>query len=253
MSSTSWCHPRVTKSAISGHFRLQRGVEDGEPARQILLDRKLGLQLRLQLELFGVVAFLLPGRHEGPKGAPLVAVDPVDGMLPALEAEHGGEKLRPEPLLLEPGRNPVDGCDLVLEVGIANDDPGVSERVLPTFELRAGLGGNGVQKLLKVVLGADELAGRERLETDSAHPGRAQPELRLERHRCSRKREQPFTSRPRELLLAEEDVAKSHQKAASTSAAPRSARDHVAPLPTQHRLSVHRAKSKQPRSPIDWA
>src|SRR5919201_6391361 len=76
---------------------LNRGVEQPEPAGEIRLDRQLALQLRLQLQLLGVVALLvLARRDERPERAALVAVDPVDGVLPTLEAERGREQLRPE-------------------------------------------------------------------------------------------------------------------------------------------------------------
>src|SRR5205809_201598 len=93
----------ASKRPDGGPRYLERRVEDAEPAGQILLDRQLRLELRLQLQLLGVVALLvLPGRNEGPEGAALVAVDPVDGMLPALELEDRGQELRAEALLLEP-------------------------------------------------------------------------------------------------------------------------------------------------------
>ena len=79
--------------------RSDRRVEQRQPARQILLDRKLLLELRLQLELGRVVALLaLAGRDERPEGAALEAVDPVDGVLAALEAERRREELRAEAL-----------------------------------------------------------------------------------------------------------------------------------------------------------
>src|SRR5947209_3505918 len=57
-------------------------VEDAEPAAQVLLDRELLLELRLQLELLGVVALLVVARwDEGPERAALVPVDPVHGLL----------------------------------------------------------------------------------------------------------------------------------------------------------------------------
>src|SRR5438270_3756563 len=100
---------------------LERGVEDAEPARQVLLDGKLALELRLQLELGGVVPLLaLALRHERPERPAFVAVDEVDGMLAALEPEDGGEQLRAEALLLQAGRDRVHGCDLILELRIAD-------------------------------------------------------------------------------------------------------------------------------------
>src|SRR5262245_28419729 len=79
---------------------LQGRVEDGEPARQILFDRKLSLELRLQLELLRVVALLpFAFRHERPEGTALEAVDPEDPSAveaPALEGEHRRQQLGPE-------------------------------------------------------------------------------------------------------------------------------------------------------------
>src|SRR5438094_5958480 len=144
--------------------RSERSVEEAEPARQVLLDRQLTLELRLQLELLGVVALLLlPGRHERIERAPLVAVDPVDRMLPAVEAEHGRQKLRAEALLLEPLRNGMDGGDLILELRVAHHDPGEAEAVLLAREPRSGLRRDRVENLLEIGLGAHELAGRQRL------------------------------------------------------------------------------------------
>src|SRR4029079_5961180 len=111
---------KVTRSPqFAGETLLERSVEDAEPAAQILLLGELGLQLGLQLELLGVVALLpLAGRDERPERAALVAVDPVDGLLAALELEDRREQLGPEALLLEPLRHRVHGRDLVLELGI---------------------------------------------------------------------------------------------------------------------------------------
>src|SRR5690349_18686617 len=108
---------KVMRNAhFAGNSALERCVEDAEPAAQILLDRQLRLELRLELELLGVVALLpRPGRHEGPEGTPLVAVDPVDGVLAALELEDRCEQLRAEPLLLQPLGDGVNGRDLILE------------------------------------------------------------------------------------------------------------------------------------------
>src|SRR5919108_6395765 len=125
---------------------LEGRVEDAEPAREVLLDRQFRLELRLQLQLLGVVApLVLSGRDEGPEGAALVAVDPVDGVLTALEAKHRGQELRAEPLFLEPLCHRVHGGDLVLELRIADDDPGEAELVLLALELRARVGRDSVE------------------------------------------------------------------------------------------------------------
>src|SRR2546430_457020 len=104
--------------------RLDRGVEQAEPARQVLLDRQLRLELRLQLELRRVVAVLaVVERDERPPRAALEAVDPVDGVRAALEPERGGKELRAEALLGQPLRDRVHGGDEVLEVRVAHDHP----------------------------------------------------------------------------------------------------------------------------------
>src|SRR3954465_15111235 len=98
MSRHLWRHGVVTmaKPAIC---RLKRRIEDPEPAAQLGLDRQFRVQFRLQFELLGVVALLpLPRRRERPEGAGLVAVDPVDGVLPSVEPEDGREELGPETL-----------------------------------------------------------------------------------------------------------------------------------------------------------
>ena len=100
-------------------------------------------------------------------------------MLAALELEDRGEELRAEALLLEALRDGVDRRDLILEIGVADDDPRVAELVLAALELRAGVGGDTVEQLLEVVLGADEVAGRERLEARlPPAPARAQARAR---------------------------------------------------------------------------
>ena len=96
--------------------------------------------------------------------------------------------------------------DLVLELRIVDDDPRVAEFVLAAFELGAGVGRDPVQELLEIVLGADEVAGRKRLEADAPRPGRAQPQLGVERDRGGRQREQPLARRAGELLSPEQDV-----------------------------------------------
>src|ERR1043166_3468570 len=97
--------------------RLDRRIEQAEPPRQVLLDRKLLLQLRLQLELGGVVALLaFAGRDEWPERAALVPVDPVDRVVAAVEAERGREELRAEPARDELRPDQVHGRDEVLEV-----------------------------------------------------------------------------------------------------------------------------------------
>src|SRR5262249_32270664 len=117
---------------------LNRGVEEAEPGREILLDRQLALELRLQLELLGVVALLLVShRDDRPERPALVAVDPVDRMLPTLEAERGREQPLPEAALLQLGADQVDRRDEILELRIANDQPLEAEVVGAALHLRA--------------------------------------------------------------------------------------------------------------------
>src|SRR5262249_56746887 len=166
-----------------------------------------GREFRFRLELFGLAAPRAAARrHERPEGAPLVAVDPVDGTLPALDLEDGGEELPAEALLLEPLRDCVDCCDLVLELGVAHDDPRVAELVLATLELRARVRRDAIEQLLQVVLRPNEVAGRERLEADPGGACCAQAELRVERHCRRGECEETLTRRRGQLLLAEKDV-----------------------------------------------
>src|SRR6266536_4092457 len=95
-------HRAMSRGQDRGTCPLQRGVEDAEPARQILLDGQLRLELGLELQFLGVVPLLvLPSRDERPERPSLVAVDPVHRVLPTVEAENRGEKLRAKALLLE--------------------------------------------------------------------------------------------------------------------------------------------------------
>ena len=190
---------------------LERRIEDPEPAGQIRFDRQLLLQLGLQLQLLGVVSLLaLTGGNEGPEGAPLVAVDPVDGLLAALELEHRREELAAEARFLEPLRDRVNPVTWSSRSESADDDPRVAERVLAALELRAGLCGYPIEQLLQVVLGAHEVAGRERLEDDLSRAGGTQPELRVERDRSGAQGKQALARRTGELLLPEERVSKPH-------------------------------------------
>src|SRR5438128_9270658 len=157
----------VTSDPGLSPIRSKGRVEQPEPAAQVLLDRQLVLQLRLQLQLLGVVAALvLAGRHERPERAALVAVDQVDGELSAFEAEDGGEQLLAETLLLESLRDRVHRGHLVLEVRVADDDPAEAEAVLAALELRAGLLRDALEQLLDVLRRALELSRGERLEAD---------------------------------------------------------------------------------------
>src|SRR4029079_129564 len=126
-----------------------RRVEQREPLRQVLLDRQLLLELRLQLELAGVVALLTrAGRDEGPEGAGLEAVDPVGGVpVAAVEPEGCSEQLAAESLLRQAVRRAVHAGDLILEIGIADDHPLEAERVALPVDLRAVVRGDVLQEL----------------------------------------------------------------------------------------------------------
>src|SRR5215217_111314 len=92
-------HTRIVLAELSrirdGSASERRAVQP-EPARKVPLHRQLTLELRLQLELLGVVALALARRDKRPERALLVAVDPVDRILCAVELERGREQLRPE-------------------------------------------------------------------------------------------------------------------------------------------------------------
>jgi hypothetical protein len=101
------------------------------------------LELRLQLELAGVVPFLLlAGRDERPPRSGLEAVDPVDGLAaaprPAVEAERRGQELPAEPVLFELGGECVHAGDLVVELRVADDHPLEAERVGLAIDRGAG-------------------------------------------------------------------------------------------------------------------
>ena len=80
-------------------------------------------------------------------------------MLAAVEAEDRGEQLLAEALLLEALCDGVHRRHLVLELGVADDDPREAEGILTALELRARLAGDGVEELLQVVFGSDKLPG----------------------------------------------------------------------------------------------
>src|SRR5205085_10598309 len=169
---------------------------------------QLVLELRLQLELLGVVAFLVAaGGDERPECAALVAVDPIDRMLAAVEAEGGCEQLRAEAASLELAADDVDARDDILQVGVADDQPLEAEAVRAPLDLRAGLLRRRVQELPHVRVGLGELARRERLVDDRPRAAELQAGVRLERDRGGRKREEPLLGRRLELLPAEEDVS----------------------------------------------
>src|SRR4051794_13962610 len=117
-------------------------VEQAEPLAEVGLDGKLLLELRLELELLGVVALLLLARRdERPPRAGLEAVDPVDGMAvaegAAVELERRGEELTAEAVLFELGGERVDAGDLVVELRVADDHPLEAERVGLAVDVRA--------------------------------------------------------------------------------------------------------------------
>src|SRR5206468_5118523 len=99
-------------------------VVQGEPPRQVGLDRKLLLELRLELELFRVVTLLtVAHRDERPERRRLEAVDEVDGVLASGETERRGEQLLPEARIRQLRRDQVRRIDEILEVVVAHDQP----------------------------------------------------------------------------------------------------------------------------------
>ena len=139
-------------------------------------------------------------------------------MAAALEAESGGEQLAAEPARLELRRERVDGRDLVLEVGVADDQPLEAERVGLAIDRGAGVSGDATQQLFRVALARAELARRERLEDERGGAGRLERAVRLERDGRGREREQLLGGRPLQLLAAEEDVAEPGQDSGASSA-----------------------------------
>ena len=109
-----------------------------EPHRDVGLDRKLFLHLRLQLQLLRVVAVSLADWHEGPERAALVAVDPVD-RLRALELEDRREELRPEAALGELRPDEVNSRDEILELVVSHDEPLEAEVVGRALDARVRL------------------------------------------------------------------------------------------------------------------
>src|SRR5204863_5368861 len=110
----------------------------------------------------------------------------------SLERKDGREQLWAEAARLELRGNEMHGRDEVLELRVAHHEPLEAELIRLPFDPRARLGRNRVEQLLKLVLGADKLSGRERLEADAGRAGRLQVELGLERDLRGRDREQPL-------------------------------------------------------------
>src|SRR5579884_501049 len=224
-----------------GHDSIGHGsngrVEEPEPLAEVRLDRQLLLELRLQLQLAGVVSLLLlAGRDERPPRPRLEPVDPIDGMVAApraaVEAERGGEELAAEAVLLELGGEGVDARDLIVELGVADDHPLEAERVRLAVDRRAGSAGDTAQKLLRLVLGLAELTCRHGLEDESGVAGRLQRALRVERDGRGREGEEPVGRGLLQLLAAEENVAEPGQDsgaASSTGSAPAAGCAPVAP------------------------
>ena len=104
----------------------------------------------------------------------------------------------------------MHGRHLVLQIGVADDDPLVAEVVRLALEPRPRLPRDGVEHLLQVVLGPDELARGERLEDDSARASGLQSQFRVQRHPRGREREQAILRWTLELLAPEEDVGQTH-------------------------------------------
>jgi hypothetical protein len=112
----------------------------------------------------------------------------------------------------------VHGGDLVLEVGIADDDPFEAERVRLPLERRACALCDAREELLDVGLGLPELTGRERFEDRRAGSGRLERALRVERDGRGRQREEPLGRGLLQLLATEEDVAEAAQDSVASSA-----------------------------------
>src|SRR5439155_10870184 len=190
---------------------LDRGAEEPEPARQVLLDWQLVLQLRLELELLGVVALLLLARrYERPERAGLVAVYPVDGLVRvlALEAEHRRQQLAAEPAGLQLGGGGVHRGHDVLEILVANDDPLVAELVGLRLDLAAGLLRRGPQQPVDVLLDRRKLACGQGLVDERAGAAEPQPTGDVERDRGRGHGEEPLGRGTLQLLSAREDVSK---------------------------------------------
>jgi hypothetical protein len=132
-------------------------------------------------------------------------------VLLALEAEGRRQELAAEAPVLQLGGDGVDTGDLILEVGVADDDPLEAERVGLPVELRACALRDALEQLLDVALGLPELAGRQRLEDRRRSAGRLQRALGLERDCGGREREETVGRGLLQLLAAEEDVAEPGQ------------------------------------------
>src|SRR2546430_17174519 len=78
----------------------------------------------------------------------------------ALEAERGSEELAAEAASLELRRNRMDAVDLILEVGVADDDPLEAERVALAVELRSGLLRDALEQLFDLGFRLAALPGR---------------------------------------------------------------------------------------------
>ena len=104
----------------------------------------------------------------------------------------------------------MDGGDLILEVGVADDDPRRSR----TSPRRSSFDPEDEATLssscCEVGLRPDELCGGQGLEDDRRGAGGCSPNSVVERDRGGRQREEPLARRPRELLLAEENVTQPH-------------------------------------------
>ena len=201
------CPPRNPGRASS-----DRRVVEAEPARQVLLDRELALELRLELELAGVVALVLTGRNEGVERATLVGIEHVHGALVAagLEAEDGSQELGAEPAGDQVRGDEVDGRHQVLDVRVANHDPLEAELVHVVLHLGPRVARCDVEQLGELSLGSLELTRGQALEADRGRAGAAQAQLDLERHLGGGEREQPVRRRLLQLFAPEERIAEAH-------------------------------------------
>src|SRR2546430_17470527 len=120
----------------------------------------------------------------------------------ALEAERGSEELAAEAASLELRRNRMDAVDLILEVGVADDDPLEAEGVALAVELRSGLLRDALEQLFDLALRLAELPGREWLEDHRAPAPRLERALGVERDRPRPAVGEPLARRLPVLLSA---------------------------------------------------
>jgi hypothetical protein len=100
----------------------------------------------------------------------------------------------------------VNRVDQVLEVRVVEDEPLVAVRVFRPPDSRARARRDDAEQLVELVLGPDELAGRQRLEDDRSLPRRLELVLELQRDDRRREREQLVARGLLQALAPEDDV-----------------------------------------------